>query len=204
MNPEVWISYVAIYAAISLMPGPSVVMVSLTALRHGRRAAVLCVLGDVLGGVVIMVLAYFGLGAILATSAVAYGVLKWGGIAYLAVLGLLQLREAARGSVAPATEHPTSRTGLRAGFLTGVLNPKAILFYMAFFAQFIDASSPALPQFLILALSSSMVVALVLSGYAFLAARLAGALRAPRALRWISLGSGTALLGTSAWMAATR
>ena len=204
MSLEVWISYVAIYTAISLMPGPSVVMVSVTALRHGRRAAMLCVLGDVLGGVVIMVLAYFGLGAILATSAVAYGVLKWGGIAYLAVLGLLQLRDAARGNEAPAVERPTPRTGLRAGFLTGVLNPKAILFYMAFFAQFIDASSPALPQFLILALSSSMVVALVLSGYAVLATHLAGALRAPRAQRWVSMGSGTALLGTSAWMATAR
>jgi threonine/homoserine/homoserine lactone efflux protein len=204
MSVETWLSYVVIYAVISVIPGPSVLIVTATALSHGRAAALRCILGDLLGGVVIMATAYFGVGAVLAASASVFAMLKWAGVAYMAGLGLIQIRRAWRakgpssdGQVAPAKN-------LRAGFVTGVMNPKAILFYVAFLAQFIDPSSPALPQFLVLVLSSTVIVALVLGSYAFLAAGIARYLRTARAQRRVALGSGAMLLGSSAWMAATR
>ncbi|WP_417808266.1 LysE family translocator [Thioclava sp.] len=204
MSVETWLSYVVIYAVISIIPGPSVLMVTATALSHGRASAMRCILGDLLGGVVIMAAAYFGVGAILATSASVFAILKWLGVAYMAGLGLMQIQRAWSATGALSDRQGAPAKSLRAGFLTGVLNPKAILFYMAFLAQFVDPSSPALPQFLVLMISSSMIVALVLGAYAFLAAGIARHLRTVRAQRRVALSSGAMLLGSSAWMAATR
>ena len=64
------------------------------------------------------------------------------------------------------------RGSLGAGFLTGVLNPKAIMFYMAFLAQFIEPTAPQLLQFLNLMVTSSVIVALVLGAYALLVTRI--------------------------------
>lgn len=198
MDPALWLAFVLSYTVISLIPGPSVMMVLGQALSHGLRVALLCVLGDLAGGVVVMTASYLGVGAILATSATAFLALKWLGVGYMIWLGLAQLRKASHA--AP----PSATRGLRAGFLTGVLNPKAILFYMAFLTQFIDPAAPQLPQFLILLASASTVVALVLIGYALLAARLRAHLTTSRARRHADVAGGVSLLGGGALMAWMR
>ena len=98
----------------------------------------------------------------------------------------------------------TSRGSLGAGFMTGVLNPKAIMFYMAFLAQFIEPTAPQLPQFLILMATSTLIVALVLGAYALLAARVSGHLQSLRARKRMGYAGGSCLLGGSVLMAATR
>lgn len=205
MTVETWIAYVAAFGLLSLLPGPSVFMVIGQSLSRGRRAALACILGDLAGGVIVMTASYLGLGLVLAASSLAFTALKWAGVAYLAALGLQQIRAARRLQDTPRLPPPSSRGGLAAGFLTGVLNPKAILFYMAFLAQFLQPAAPQLPQILILMATSTGVGGLVLGGYAVLALRakswLGGSLTVRRRIGYVG---GGCLIGGSVALAATR
>ncbi len=207
MTIETWLAYVAAYTIISLIPGPSVFMVLGQSLSRGLGAASFCILGDLFGGIIVMTASYIGLGVILATSSEAFFLLKWAGVAYMAWLGLGKITAARRLREADLAEQ--SFTGhrsasMRAGFLTGVLNPKAIMFYVAFLAQFMNPALPMTPQFLILMLTSSVVVFVVLMGYALLAAQARRQLKSLRARKSMGYAGGTFLLGGSALMASTR
>lgn len=207
MTWETWLTFALAYLVLSIIPGPSVLMVAGQALSRGLGVALFCILGDLAGGVIIMTLSYAGLGLILAQSAEAYALVKWAGIAYMAWLGLTQLRAAYRleeKDLVAATLARANRAGFRAGFVTGVLNPKAILFYVAFLAQFIDPSQESLPQFLILMATSSGIVFLVLGAYALLAAQARKAMTSLKARKRMGYAGGGCLLGGSAWMATTR
>lgn len=168
-----------------------------------------CVLGDIAGGVVVMATAYAGLGLILAASAEAFFVLKWAGVAYMFWLGVTQLLAARRlGSDDLAADENANllqqSASWRAGFLTGALNPKAIMFYVAFLAQFINPSAPALPQFLVLMVTSCLVVFGVLMSYALLAVQVRQQFQSLRARKVMGYAGGSFLLGGSAFMAVTR
>ncbi|MCT2540031.1 LysE family translocator [Sedimentimonas flavescens] len=204
MTWESWLGYVLAYAAISVIPGPSVLMIISQSLTRGRRAALICIAGDLAGGLIVMSAAYLGVGLVLAASSLAFALLKWAGVAYLAYLGCAQILTA-RSLAEGAVEIPR-RDGrsFRAGFLTGVLNPKAILFYMAFLSQFIVPEAPRLPQFLILMASSTVIVALVLGGYAMMATMIGARLRSAQARRHVGYASGACLLGGSGLLAVTR
>ena len=89
---------------------------------------------------------------------------------------------------------------LRAGFLTGILNPKAILFYVAFLAQFMNPAYPMTPQFLMLMATSTMIAFVVLAGYALLAAQARRVFQSLRARKRMGYTGGSLLLGGSALM----
>lgn len=201
---ENWIAYVIAYTVLSLIPGPSVFMVIGQSLSRGTRAAFACVVGDVAGGIVVMTASYLGLGLLLASSSIAFMALKWAGVVYMAWLGIAQIRAARSLLTITPTSTASNRGSLGAGFLTGVLNPKAIMFYMAFLAQFIEPSAPQIPQFLILMATSTLVVAIVLGGYALLAAKVSARLQSLKARKRMGYAGGSCLLGGSVLMAATR
>ncbi|MEM7506991.1 MAG: LysE family translocator [Pseudomonadota bacterium] len=204
MSIEVWLAYIAAFTLLSLIPGPSVFMVIGQSLSRGLDAAFYCIAGDLLGGVVMMTVAYIGLGTLLAASSGVYLLVKWAGVAYMAWLGLSQILAARRMVEADLTAPATSaiRAGsLRAGFLTGILNPKAIFFYVAFLAQFMNPAFPLTPQFLILMATSTTIVLVVLAAYALLAAQARRAFQSLRARKRMGYTGGTFLLGGSAIMA---
>ena len=204
MSIEVWIAYVMAFTLLSLIPGPSVFMVISQSLSRGIGAASYCIAGDLLGGVVMMTIAYAGLGTLLEASSGVYLLVKWAGVAYMAWLGLSQILAARRMVEADLTAPATSavRAGsLRAGFLTGILNPKAILFYVAFLAQFMNPAFPLTPQFLILMATSTTIALVVLAAYALLATQARRAFQSLRARKRMGYTGGTFLLGGSALMA---
>lgn len=206
MDFDLWLAFIAAYAVISLIPGPSVFMVTGQALGHGLRAAMFCILGDVLGGVILIALSLFGVGAILATSAALFLLVKWAGVVYLAYLGALQIWAARKLAVPdmPGGGAPTPLQSLKTGFLVGVLNPKAILFYMAFLPQFMDPTGNAAVQFAILVPSATVVVALVLGGYALVAGRARQVFQGRAARRRFGYAGGGFLIGGSVFMALRR
>jgi threonine/homoserine/homoserine lactone efflux protein len=123
-----------------VIPGPSVLFVIGRALAHGRRAALTTVVGNTLGAYVLVAAVAFGLGPIVARSAVVFTALKLAGAAYLVYLGVKALRE--RDSLSTAlkadsSEGNTLRT-LWDGFAVGVSNPKTIVFFAAVLPQFVD------------------------------------------------------------------
>jgi threonine/homoserine/homoserine lactone efflux protein len=204
MPLENWITYVIANALISIIPCPSVFMLIGQSLSRGSRAAIACIVGDLAGGVIVMTASFLGLGLILASSSFAFMTLKWLGVAYMAYLGIMQIKAARNLLETKPTGQVSARGSLGAGFLTGVLNPKAIMFYMAFLAQFIEPAAPQVPQFLILMMTSTLVVALVLGGYALLAAKVSYRLQSLRARKRMGYTGGSCLLGGSVLMAVTR
>jgi threonine/homoserine/homoserine lactone efflux protein len=201
MSLSVWLAYVAAFTFLSLVPGPSVFMVIGQCLSRGLAAAFFCIFGDLAGGIVMMTIAYIGLGTLLAASSEIYTLIKWAGVAYMAWLGVSQILAAKRmvhTDLDQSMQTALRASSLRAGFLTGVLNPKAILFYVAFLAQFMDPAQPLTYQFLILMATSTVIVFVTLSGYAILAAQARRLFRSLRARKRMAYAGGSFLLGGSA------
>lgn len=206
MNFELWLAFVATYTVISIIPGPSVLMVTGQALSRGSKAAFLCILGELAGGVVLVALSLFGVGAILAASSELFHIVKWAGVFYMAYLGYRQIVEARQDGVdlSLTTRRAGGISSARAGFFTAVLNPKAIIFYVAFLSQFLDPSANIYSQFVIVVATSTVIVGVVLGGYALLAARARETFRSAKARRRFGYTGGGFLIGASAFMAATR
>lgn len=204
MPIENWIAYVVACAVISITPGPSVLLVVAQSVSRGKRAAMACIAGDLSSEIVLIAASYLGLGLILAASSTAFTILKIAGVAYMAYLGISQILAARRLTKISDMPASSPHSSFGAGFLTGVLNPKAIMFYMAFLAQFIEPSAPQIPQLLILMATSAVVVGAILGGYALLAVQLSQRLRSVQARKKIGYAGGACLLGGSAVMAVTR
>lgn len=129
-------------------PGVDMLFTLTRTWQHGLRAGIAAALGITCGCVVHTVAAALGLAALLATSAVAFAVIKWLGAAYLLWLAWGMLRTAARDSEPTLTiDSPAAslRRTFVQGFLTNVLNPKVALFFLALLPQFIAADAPNKP-----------------------------------------------------------
>jgi len=202
-----WIAFTFASILLTLIPGPSVLLVISQALTKGKNAAIMCILGDMIGTVVLIVLSLLGVGALLATSAVLFQIVKWAGIFYLAYLGISQLIGAGKQVEKNSDAESSAQSSWRsfwAGSITAVLNPKAIIFYMAFLTQFIDVNGNFILQMGILTLTSVIVVAVLLTGYAIVAARAQKSFQSRKAQKAIGYTGGGLMLGGSALMAATR
>ena len=204
MEIEVWLAFVSATFVLSVVPGPSVLVVTAQALANGWRLALICIVGEILGGVCLMAVSLMGVGALLAASPTAFQALKWFGVAFLLYLGLKALLAAVfppkRGSA------PVSPVGgsFRAGFYTAVLNPKSLVFYLAFLTQFVDASRPLALQYTVLIFTAASVAGLVLTGYALGASQLKPRISSPLAQRKVSGFSGVLYLLGGAYVAITR
>jgi threonine/homoserine/homoserine lactone efflux protein len=126
-----------------VVPGPSVLYVVTQSVSHGRRAGIASVAGITTGTLVHIAAATVGLSALLASSAVAFDVVKYLGAAYLIVVGLRRLLGLERAAEERA--RPTRDLGrlYRQGIVVNTLNPKTALFFLAFLPQFVDPSHGA-------------------------------------------------------------
>jgi threonine/homoserine/homoserine lactone efflux protein len=203
MPLEHWIAFAAASFVIGVIPGPGVTMIVGYALAAGRRAALSAVAGAAAGNFTAMSLSLAGVGAVLAASALAFTVLKWAGAAYLIALGLFTIGKTL--GKAPASEAPLKpRMTFVGAFAVTALNPKTIVFFVAFAPQFMSASAPYLPQAAILVTTFVLLVAATDAAYAWLASSFAPALKSPRVRRWAERAGGGALVGAGLATAAAR
>jgi threonine/homoserine/homoserine lactone efflux protein len=144
-DAHTYVLFVAAALALLLVPGPAVVYVVARSVSGGRLTGLVSVLGIELGTLTHVVFAAAGLSAIVASSVVAFSVVKWLGAAYLVYLGLRQIF--GRGSGEQEAPSPGSNDGRFRVFyqsvLVQVLNPKVALFFLAFLPQFVDPSNGA-------------------------------------------------------------
>ena len=178
---------------LNLTPGPDVLYIVSNSLRGGARAGMVAALGIFAGCFVHVAIATIGLGALLATSALAFTVVKFIGAAYLLWMGVRLLRSATPGwSPDAAPAEPDMGRVFRRGFLTNALNPKVALFFLAFLPQFIapDASNKTL-AFLALGVLFSVNALPVTLGYAWAAAWAARRVQLVRqAMHWLDRAAG--------------
>jgi threonine/homoserine/homoserine lactone efflux protein len=139
-SSHLWEFFVTVYVVI-VIPGPSVLFVVSRGLALGRRAALATVLGNSCGFTLQLALVSVGLGAVIASSATVYTVLKLCGAAYLIYLGASKIRHRKElagllgvGGLAPRS----TRTAVREGFFVGATNPKGLIIFTAILPQFID------------------------------------------------------------------
>ena len=132
---------------LNITPGPDMALVMGRSIGHGRRAGAAAALGVGAGALVHIAAAALGLSVVLSTSALAFAIVKWVGVAYLVFVGLKLLlsRPGAALAVADAPAALSLRQVFMQGFWTNVLNPKVALFFLAFLPQFIDQDAPARP-----------------------------------------------------------
>jgi threonine/homoserine/homoserine lactone efflux protein len=137
--------FAAAALALAITPGPAVLYIVTRSISQGRAAGVVSCLGVALGGLFHVLAATLGLSAVLATSALAFGVVKYAGAAYLIWLGVKKLRSKA----APLDEQVEDEVSLprafREGVVVNVLNPKTALFFLAFLPQFVVPSRGNVP-----------------------------------------------------------
>ena len=144
---HIWVAFVLAAEALLIMPGPTDMVVVSYALTQGKRSAWASVPGVTLGDATALILSLLGLGAILMTSADLFNALKIAGALYLVYLGIKTWR-------APVLETLDDRPSLQHGrwrimahtYMATALNPGGIVFYVAFFPQFLSADKPLLPQ----------------------------------------------------------
>jgi len=207
MGIESWIAYVVATVILSIIPGPSVLLVVGQALSNGRRAALACIAGDLLGGACLILLTLLGIGVLLSTSATLFAIVKWTGVLYLAYLGVCQFIEAKKQFSKDGYNHErfiSLRGCFTSGLLTELMNPKSIAFHMAFLVQFIDPSANLPLQYVVLILTNALVAAVVLAGFAIAASKAKRTLKSRRAQQNLKYMSGSFYIGGSALMVVTR
>ena len=164
------IAFVLVATPIILAPGPSVLFIIGRSLSLGRVGGLLSVVGNAVGGLVIVVAVAFGVGIIIAQSVVIFTVVKIVGAAYLIYLGVQAIRHRRTSAAAVASPAPRSKLRILAqGFFVGVSNPKTIVFFIAVLPQFVDYRAQSIPLqmlvlgavFLALALVADSVWALI-------------------------------------------
>jgi threonine/homoserine/homoserine lactone efflux protein len=135
--------FVTAALVLLIVPGPSVLYIVARSVEEGRTAGLISVLGVQTGALVHIAFAALGVSAILASSAVAFSVVKWLGAAYLVWLGLKRIfgRDDEENDVAVEPEH-LSRV-FSQGVIVNTLNPKTALFFLAFLPQFVDPARGA-------------------------------------------------------------
>lgn len=149
MIPSRYPEYLIAAMIIILAPGPSVLFVIARAIAWGRKTAVLTVLGNVSGSLVLSSLVALGIGPILQKYEIAYVAVQWGGGLYLIYLGVDAIKKRALHASDMTSQGPVGPTPLasiRDGFWVGVLNPKAIVFFAAVLPQFVDIEGEAVTR----------------------------------------------------------
>jgi threonine/homoserine/homoserine lactone efflux protein len=132
------LAFALVSAVIMVIPGPSNFFLLAHGIGHGRRSALAAMTGIEAASAIRVLLAAAGLSAVLASSALAFGLIRWAGVAYLAWLGVRAFgsRPAGPAPGGPGRPVPLARSA-RKGLVVGLGNPKMVIFYLALFPQFV-------------------------------------------------------------------
>jgi len=190
---DFWAFSLAVLVFLAL-PGPGTFTLLNSTGKGGFRAGAAATLGVILGDQVLLWLAVGGVAALLAAYPVAFHVVQYGGAAYLAWIGI-KLLIAKPGAALPIQIQP--RQYAKQAFLITLLNPKAIIFYMAFFPLFIDpATHQGLPTFAAMAVTIALITAAYCLTLCAFANAVAAKVKTHRTLAdWLSRIAGLFLIG---------
>lgn len=207
MSAQMWLTFIIASLPVHFAPGPNNVLAFSRSLTHGCRAAHLGSLGRYPAYLLIFLAAGSGLSLLLAASPIAFVALKWGGALYLAWAGYRLLRSAGMG-IGAEDGVPGGLFSLyqfmRAEFLVAIMNPKAILFATAFYAQFVTPGQAGFVRQFAQMVAVSLTLEWIAAGcFCLLGAGLAGAAQRTGLLAWITRGLGAILVGFGLLLAAS-
>jgi threonine/homoserine/homoserine lactone efflux protein len=148
IDHKILLSYTFVVLGLFLIPGPAVLLTLARSIGSGRRVGVATGLGIATGDLCHSLMATLGLSAVLATSAIAFSVVKYAGALYLIYLGVRAFLEKGESLHLPAARPIEAGQAFRQGIFSELLNPKTALFFLAFLPQFVrPENGAAIPQF---------------------------------------------------------
>jgi len=207
MALSTWLAFFAASWAISFSPGAGAISAMSSGLRYGFARGYWNTVGLILGILFQVAVVGLGLRALLATSELAFTLVKWLGVAYLVYLGIKQFRAEAAPVEADAQDG-SPRASIRElivrGFLVNASNPKGTVFLLAVVPQFIDPAAALAPQYAIIGATLAFTDFVVMGLYTVLAARVLRLLRNPSHIRWMNRCFGGLFVLAGAALAAFR
>ena len=206
MPLENWLAFSAATVALLAVPGPVVVLLFSQTIAHGRSIAAGAIPGVMLGDLVAMVVSLAGAGAVLAASPTLFTALKIAGAAYLVYLGI-GLWRTGFGGLETANLHaregtttvPNRWRAFRQAFIVTTLNPKDIVFFVAFLPQFVHPDRSIFPQLVLIVTTFTVLVAISTSLWVSFGDRLRSGLTRPIARIVITRIGSAALIGAAAF-----
>ena len=204
MPLETWLAYTLVTTTFLLIPGPTIILVISYSLLRGRQAVIALVLGVGLGDLTAMSLSFLGVGVLLQTVAIAFYLIKWLGAAYLIWLGIKMWLSASEFTdLDKKTRSNAWREIFSSAYITTALNPKSIVFFLAFIPQFIEPELPFTTQAVILGTTFFVLAIISVLGYAALAIYAGQQLHLPLIQRWTHRIGGGLLIGAGGMTAVT-
>ena len=196
MPLETWLAYTLVTTTFLLIPGPTIILVISYSLLRGRQAVIALVLGVGLGDLTAMSLSFLGVGVLLQTVATAFYLIKWLGAAYLIWLGIKMWSSASEFTDLDKNNRSHAWQEIfSSAYITTALNPKSIVFFLAFIPQFIEPELPFTTQVVILGATFFVLAILSVLGYAALAIYAGQQLHLPLIQRWTHRIGGGLLIG---------
>ena len=205
MSAEVWLAFVIASAVLLVIPGPTILTVVSYSVAQGSRANLPLVAAVTLGDSTALAMSLLGLGTLLAASAFWFTLVKWAGGLYLLYLGFNLLRSGRDATEALPPAAIASRWRLFANtYLVTALNPKGIVFFVAFLPQFVRPGADAVRQLWLLAVTFVVMATINSTLYAVFAASARRALASPAAQRRFRLVGGSLLSCAGIWALLAR
>ncbi|GHD02676.1 LysE family transporter [Zhihengliuella salsuginis] len=171
MTFSVWLSLLGACILISFTPGAGAINTMTNAINSGFRRSFWGILGQQAALLLHVIVVAAGVGLLVASSPIAFNVVRYGGAAYLVYLGVRLLLAKPDADTAPVDQRGREPflSMFRRGLLVNLLNPKAIIFFLAFTPQFIRPDSPVLPQYMVF-IGTVMAVDVLVMWFFFAAA----------------------------------
>jgi threonine/homoserine/homoserine lactone efflux protein len=198
MSLEHWLAFVAASSILLAIPGPTILLVISYSLSHGRKVASATVAGVALGDFTAMTASMLGLGALLATSALLFTVLKWVGAGYLIYLGIKLWRAPVSGQAVDSEKDAPAVRPLKVflhTYAVTALNPKSIVFFVAFLPQFLDLTKPLFFQMTVFEVTFLILATINAALYGLLASMARDTIRKPKVQRIVNRTGGSLMIG---------
>lgn len=200
MNIELWIAFVAASSVLLIIPGPTILTVISYSISHGHRVKIPLITAVALGDSTALVLSLLGLGTLLVQSAFWFQVVKWIGGLYLLYLGIKLFMAGVKPTELNSSENNDSGWKLFANtYLVTALNPKGMVFFIAFLPQFISSAHELSQQLWILAITFVVLAAINATLYALFAGQARTLLSSARTQRIFNFTGGSLLSIAGIW-----
>jgi threonine/homoserine/homoserine lactone efflux protein len=208
MIPDNFAAFIVLTTLVSLAPGPNTMFVMSQAALRGHAAGIAAGFGIETANVGYFALTALGLATVLATSAMAFNLLKWVGAGYLVIIGLVTFIRSFRAELhqeyieAPAI--PSSHGAYLDGLMIGLGNPKTIIYFVALLPQFINPARDVLAQTAVVCVVGTSIDLGIQWLYAHAGGALSRLLNRPRVRRWFERGLGSVFMGLALIVALYR
>ncbi len=183
MTFTAWLTFLVAATLISISPGAGAINTMSNGMRYGVRQSLPAIFGLQLGYGAQILLVGAGLGALIASSAMTLAIIKWLGVAYLVWLGISKWREPVMETLDEDRQPASSARRFWNAALVNLTNPKATVFLLALFPQFLVADQPHGPQLVTMGITLILTDCVVMLGYALLASQLFRFLTTPQRQR---------------------